>query len=757
MKKLPALNKMLLQILLNRLFIPLLFVWIIAIAEASHFVLEILIYQQQQEASSLNQMVDRHLDQGCRILDAIARVTENTPPENVTVFMESTWEAYKHFDTIYYLDETHRISLMVPSDQTYLGLDMSNLPDFQQIEGTNSITISRPFISLRTGEPTVYLIRQLSNGGCIVGELNLGTIQHDITDKRGKPGEDSIFILDHVGTVLVYPKSELVKQQTNIGYLELFRKGLDGDTTLIYDYNGKYFLGSATRIERVGWIIICQIPLFTLGSPYVITWGINIIIMLGIWLALVWNLRSQLEQNVVAPLVQLSQSTNALAIGDYSKISKPASMPTVFVELNRLTNDFQRMSTTLQARQAALQESEERYRSLFERVPIGLFRSTTEGKILDANQALIDILGFPDYNSLLGKNTISFYLNPQDREKWQALAKQRPLTFYEAKVRRYDDTIIWVRIRCRAVWKNESTILFYDGSIEDISQYKYAQEELRQARDELETRVQERTTALAEVNMSLRKEIMERKKFENQLKEKNEELETAYSELKNIQTQIIRQEKMASIGQLAVAVAHEIRNPMTTVRGFLQLMERRPEYLADKANLELMIEEIDRANAIIREYLFLSREKVAHLKNCSLNGIIQSLFPLIQATANNSKVYVSLDLAEIPELLLDENEIRQLLLNLIRNGIEAMPTGGELSIRTFNEAGRVALTISDQGCGIPASILDNLGTPFMTTKDTGTGLGLPMCYQIVNRHNGEIKVCTSPHGTVFSIYFNLAK
>lgn len=137
-----------------------------------------------------------------------------------------------------------------------------------------------------------------------------------------------------------------------------------------------------------------------------------------------------------------------------------------------------------------------------------------------------------------------------------------------------------------------------------------------------------------------------------------------------------------------------------------------------------MIEEIDRANSIIQEYLSLSRDKLSNLEKCSLNNIIENLFPLIQANATSANICASLELADIPDLLLDKNEIRQLLLNLARNGIEAMSLGGNLSIRTFTQANDVILSVSDQGSGIPQYVLDNLGTPFVTTKATGTGLGL---------------------------------
>lgn len=211
---------------------------------------------------------------------------------------------------------------------------------------------------------------------------------------------------------------------------------------------------------------------------------------------------------------------------------------------------------------------------------------------------------------------------------------------------------------------------------------------------------------------------------------------------------------MNVVGSMAATVAHEIRNPMTTVRGYLQVMDRREQQQTNKEILKLMIAEIDSANDVIHKYLSLSREKRANLQKNSLNTIIKTLLPSIQADANSLRVYVSLRLSSIPELLLDETEIRHLLLNLVRNGIEAMPEGGTLVIHTFSEESKVVLSVSDQGSGIPFDILANLGTPFITTKNTGTGLGLPLCYQIAHRHNAEIKINTHHQGTTFFIYFS---
>ncbi|MBP2632440.1 MAG: sasA 14, partial [Firmicutes bacterium] len=212
-------------------------------------------------------------------------------------------------------------------------------------------------------------------------------------------------------------------------------------------------------------------------------------------------------------------------------------------------------------------------------------------------------------------------------------------------------------------------------------------------------------------------------------------------------------DRVKMVGNMAVTVAHEIRNPITTIRGYLQVLEKKDKANANADKLKLMIEEIDIVNTIIQKYISLSKEKVANFEICSLNTMIQDLLPSIQCRTKSYKIQVILDLQDIPDLSLDENEIRQLLLNLVSNSVDAMPDGGKLTIRTFVENHNVILSINDQGSGIAPDILDQLGTPFITTKKTGSGLGLAICYQIANRHHATIKIDTSDKGTTFSFAF----
>ena len=225
------------------------------------------------------------------------------------------------------------------------------------------------------------------------------------------------------------------------------------------------------------------------------------------------------------------------------------------------------------------------------------------------------------------------------------------------------------------------------------------------------------------------------------------------TELRNYEKEVSKLERMNLIGQIAASIGHEIRNPMTTVRGYLQLLGIKVEYVAEKPTFDLMISELDRANEIITEFLSLAQIKKIELKSHNLNDIISNLYPLIEADAFTQNKQIDYIPGVIPNQELNEKEISQLLLNLTRNGFDAMEERGYLTIKTCVEGKMVVLSIEDEGSGIPPENLNKLGTPFFTTKDYGTGLGLATCYKIAETHNAKILINSSTNGTNICILF----
>jgi signal transduction histidine kinase len=214
-----------------------------------------------------------------------------------------------------------------------------------------------------------------------------------------------------------------------------------------------------------------------------------------------------------------------------------------------------------------------------------------------------------------------------------------------------------------------------------------------------------------------------------------------------------RLDRLNLVGEMAAGIGHEVRNPMTTVRGYLQMFQKKKEFSDYHEQVHTMIEELDRANCIITEFLSLAKNKTVEMKCGNLNKVITALFPLLQADAFRAGHEVRIQLDDIPDSIFDEKEIRQLVLNLVLNGLEAMKHSGIVTIRTYLDNDQLILSIEDSGLGIPAEVMDKLGTPFMTTKEQGTGLGLAVCYRVAHRHGAKIDVKTGPAGTIFTIKF----
>lgn len=228
------------------------------------------------------------------------------------------------------------------------------------------------------------------------------------------------------------------------------------------------------------------------------------------------------------------------------------------------------------------------------------------------------------------------------------------------------------------------------------------------------------------------------------------------TELSLLQGEAERMERLSLVGQMAASITHEIRNPMAVIRGFIQLMrERSPE--SQREYFRIVIEELDRANGIINDFLSMAQSRMSERSAASLHDLLAEMLPLLMADANMRGMQVEVELAEeMPLMMLNAKEIKQLILNLCRNGLEAMEQRkGTLRIRTLAEPGYVELQVADNGHGMPRERLERLFEPFFTTKAQGTGLGLAMCLGIAQRHGGTIQVESEPGaGTTFAVRFD---
>jgi signal transduction histidine kinase len=235
------------------------------------------------------------------------------------------------------------------------------------------------------------------------------------------------------------------------------------------------------------------------------------------------------------------------------------------------------------------------------------------------------------------------------------------------------------------------------------------------------------------------------------------------SHLLTLEEQIRRSDRLKTIGQIAAGTAHEIRNPLTAIKGFMQLLDKtlsERNMSKEQEFVGIVLSEIDRVNELVSEFLLLSKPKEIKQVSMRIGRVLQEILPMIRNEALLHKVTVLYyPKPELPPILADKELLKQVFLNLGKNAIEAMDGGGTLIIRECiypHESDKIAVEIIDTGPGIAAEVLEKVFDPFFTTKPQGTGLGLSVCQRIVHDLGGRIEVASDEEGSQFTVWMPYA-
>jgi two-component system, NtrC family, sensor kinase len=240
--------------------------------------------------------------------------------------------------------------------------------------------------------------------------------------------------------------------------------------------------------------------------------------------------------------------------------------------------------------------------------------------------------------------------------------------------------------------------------------------------------------------------------LEGKIKASNRELEIAYRTLKQRQEQLVRSEKMAALGQLSAGIAHEIRTPLTSIKIFIQSLEKEIDLDENRSeDFRIIKKEIDRINENVTRFLNFARPEEPQFQQVDVNALLGDTLNLLMAKIRSSGIRLDVSLPEaLPPVEGDPKQLNQVFLNLVLNAVEAMPKGGTLSIGAslrmnpdIREEG-IQIVFQDTGAGISEEDRPYLFDPFFTTKEKGTGLGLSIVYSIIQRHNGWIEVKSAP-------------
>ena len=226
-----------------------------------------------------------------------------------------------------------------------------------------------------------------------------------------------------------------------------------------------------------------------------------------------------------------------------------------------------------------------------------------------------------------------------------------------------------------------------------------------------------------------------------QLADKIQELEEAYQKLQQAQDDLLKSERLAVVGEMSAHMAHEIRNPLTTIGGFARAIAKGTKPNRVQANARVVVEEVERLEKLLADTLSFTRPTPPDLKPTDMNQLVEDVFGLFKGVLHEDRVLVQKQMEpDLPGVVADPAQMKQVLLNLIQNALQAMPGGGSLKVSTLRSEGAVEVSVSDTGTGIPSETLNQIFDPFFTTKASGSGLGLAISRKIVEDHGGDISI-----------------
>jgi two-component system NtrC family sensor kinase len=268
----------------------------------------------------------------------------------------------------------------------------------------------------------------------------------------------------------------------------------------------------------------------------------------------------------------------------------------------------------------------------------------------------------------------------------------------------------------------------------------------------------ELSDAFNKMTASLKSARMELEEWGKNLEAK---VEKRTQEIKQMQTQLIRSEKLVSLGRLVAGITHEINNPLTGILMFANLTNSSPKLDPSlKSDVDVIINEAQRCAKIVKGLLDFSRESIPKKQPASLNKVMEVTLALIGRQSSFHNINIVRDYREdLPLIPIDENQMEQVFINILLNASQSMVGGGSIGIKTYTENEEFAcIKISDTGAGISEENLGKIFDPFFTTKtDKGMGLGLSVSYGIVERHGGTIEVQSKVNeGTIFTVKLPLS-
>ena len=579
----------------------------------------------------------------------------------------------------------------------------------------------------------------------LIGEIPLTYILETITESSN-PSAWAIWVTDGYGDIIADSEHSARVGVVNLASQPVFTQAQSGQPAISTGtFEGQPYDMAASRSGRMNWYFIVRSPA-GLNSPQLqtaVNLGVTALIsltLLSLLFAPLWAARTARPINAIAERAR--QLAEGKAGGDWPRSS--------VIELNQLSSDIEHMAESIRERERELE-------IIFESSPVGLLLTEPSPSFVfaKANQSALDLFGYAR-EEVLGKtgSELGLWRDAADREQMIQQFQQGPLAQREARGVRKDGSTFLCMIQARKIDLGGGTRTIW--SAEDITELRRIEHEVRELNVELEDRVQKRT---------------------EELRKANTQLSTTVEHLQLAQSELVRSEKLASLGSLVAGVAHELNTPIgngvmavSTMRGALKSFRERSAEGLKRSLLDSFVEAVETGSLIAERNLERAAELVTSFKQVAadqttsqrrefrLDEVVHEIALTLGPSLRHSVAQLSLDIPDDIRMESYPGPLGQIITNLITNAtVHAFPDRDQGHIRLHAKADdrQVQIWVSDDGVGIPASLLPRIFDPFVTSRmgSGGTGLGLHIAHNIAaNVLGGRISATSSEgRGTTFEI------
>ena len=510
------------------------------------------------------------------------------------------------------------------------------------------------------------------------------------------------FIVDRNGRIISHPEKQRIGE--NAKKNEIVQKTMNHKSGYqrVVNTEGKYFFASFEYIPVLDWGIVAELPVEEIYRPYEM-FEKTLWIVSGVTILLLSFFTALYARQIVNPIHKLYELAGQVARGNFNqKIPEReierGEIGILSKQFNEMISYIRHSKANLQQKENQLQEQKTFLRQVIDINPSYIYAINQKREFILVNESFAMLLGEKS-DDLIGQSIDKYQFNLQSD-------------------------------------------LLYKGAFSNCTQKGMVLEE--QFKDSKGNRRWVETAKLPIMNekqeviqmLCVSTDITERKKAEEKLR---------------------TSEKLAVVGELAAGVAHEIKNPLTSLKGFVHLLkEQHPK---DALYIDIMETELERMNGIVEEFLMLGKPQVMKVESLNMQALVQEVCSLLEPEAVEKEVAFIFERDDqLPRVYGDKNQLKQVFINIIKNSIEAMPEGGAIHITTKVKENHLWLQLADEGQGIPPERLAKIGEPFYSTKEKGTGLGLMVSYRIIKAHHAQMTFSSQlDKGTSVDILFPIIK